>query len=104
MCSCRSCETQHAKWIIPRRNRRDIGTNLPRSAVGLLVGLGHAVDFARDIGLASATIARRTQESAAALLTRDLDFSDIRRYPPRDYNGILVLRLLTTPMPHKSSE
>jgi predicted nuclease of predicted toxin-antitoxin system len=61
-----------------------IDANLPRSAVRLLVGLGHFVDFARDIGLASATdeaIARRAQESAAALLTRDLDFSDIRRYP-----------------------
>lgn len=71
-----------------------IDANLPRSAVGLLVGLGHFVDFERDIGLASApdeAIARRTQESAAALLTRDLDFSDIRRYPPADYNGIPVL-------------
>jgi predicted nuclease of predicted toxin-antitoxin system len=73
-----------------------IDANRPRSAVGLLVGLGHFVDFARDIGLASApdeAIARRARESAAALLTRDLDFSDIRRYPPGDYNGIVVLRL-----------
>jgi len=27
------------------------------------------------------------------LITRDLDFSDIRRYPTGDYNGIVVLRL-----------
>jgi hypothetical protein len=41
-----------------------IDANLPRSAVGLLVGLGHFVDFARDIGLASApdeAIAKRAQ-------------------------------------------
>jgi Domain of unknown function (DUF5615) len=31
-----------------------IDANLPRSAVGLLVGFWHEVDFARDIGLASA--------------------------------------------------
>jgi hypothetical protein len=27
------------------------------------------------------------------LLTRDLDFSDVRRYPPEKYGGIVVLRL-----------
>jgi len=26
-------------------------------------------------------------------LTRDLDFADIRRYPPDQYEGIVVLRL-----------
>jgi hypothetical protein len=29
----------------------------------------------------------------AAILTRDLDFADIRRYPPEGYHGIVVLRL-----------
>jgi hypothetical protein len=41
---------------------------------------------------------RRTRVSyarlvRAAVLTRDLDFADIRHYPPQDYFGILVLRL-----------
>jgi predicted nuclease of predicted toxin-antitoxin system len=70
-----------------------IDANLPRSAVGLLLGLSHSVDFAREIGMASApdeAIAKRAQESAAVLFTRDLDFSDIRRYPPGDYYGIVV--------------
>ena len=73
-----------------------IDANLPRSAVALLVGFGHEVDFARDIGMASAPdeeIALRAKETSAALLTRDLDFADIRRYPPSQYAGIVVLRL-----------
>jgi predicted nuclease of predicted toxin-antitoxin system len=28
-----------------------------------------------------------------ALVTNDLDFSDIRSYPPRDFHGFVVLRL-----------
>ena len=58
--------------------------------------LGHEVEFARDIGLAAAPdqdIAARAKTTAAALLTRDLDFADIRQYPPEDYAGIVVLRL-----------
>ena len=58
--------------------------------------LGHEAGFARDIGLAAAPdqdIAARAKTTAAALLTRDLDFADIRQYPPEDYAGIVVLRL-----------
>src|SRR5208283_49478 len=60
---------------------------------------GHQVEFARDIGLASATdeqIAKHALQYGAALLTRDLDFGDIRRYPPDQYSGIVVLRLPDT--------
>jgi predicted nuclease of predicted toxin-antitoxin system len=73
-----------------------IDANLPRSTVALLSGLGHTVEFARDIGLAAATdvaIAAHAKSVHAALVTRDLDFADIRRYPPQDYAGIVVLRL-----------
>jgi hypothetical protein len=38
-------------------------------------------------------IAAPAKATAAALLTRDLDFADIRQYPPEDYAGIVVLRL-----------
>ena len=69
---------------------------MPRSAVATLRRLGHQVDFARDIGLAAAgdqDIAARAQKTGAALLTRDLDFANIRQYPPEDYAGIVVPRL-----------
>ena len=73
-----------------------IDANLPRSAIAAALKHGHQVDFARDIGLAAAAdeqIAAYARLNAAALLTRDLDFSDIRRYPPNQYFGIVVLRL-----------
>jgi predicted nuclease of predicted toxin-antitoxin system len=73
-----------------------IDANLPRSLVALLRGLGHDVEFVRDIGLAAAPdqdIAARARQTGAALLTRDLDFANIRRYPPEDYPGLVVLRL-----------
>ena len=50
----------------------------------------------RDVGLAAAPdleIAARAQATGPALLTRDLDFADVRRYPPSLYPGIIVLRL-----------
>jgi hypothetical protein len=31
--------------------------------------------------------------TGAILLTRDLDFANIRQYPPEDYPGLVVLRL-----------
>ena len=61
--------------------------------------LGHHAEFARDIELGSATdeqIAEHALQYRAALLTRDLDFADIRQYPPDRYSGIVVLRLPDT--------
>jgi hypothetical protein len=65
-----------------------IDANMPRSIVALVESLGHEVKFARDVGLAAAPdheIAARAQATGAALLTRDLDFADVRRYPPSLY-------------------
>jgi predicted nuclease of predicted toxin-antitoxin system len=73
-----------------------LDANLPRSAVSALTKLGHQVEFARDIGMANARdeeIAARARETQAALVTRDMDFADIRRYPPEQHAGIVVLRL-----------
>ncbi len=73
-----------------------IDANMPRSILALVTGLGYEVEFARDIGLGAAPdsdIAARAQATGAALLTRDVDFADIRRYPPALYAGIAVLRL-----------
>ena len=69
---------------------------MPRSIIALVASLGREVEFARDVGLAAAPdheIAARAQSTGAALLTRDLDFADVRRYPPSLYPGIIVLRL-----------
>lgn len=73
-----------------------IDANLPRSIVALITGLGHEVEFARDIGLgaaADADVVEHARIRGAALITRDMDFGDVRRYPPERYSGLVVLRL-----------
>jgi predicted nuclease of predicted toxin-antitoxin system len=73
-----------------------VDANLPRSVVTLLRNLRHDVEFVRDIGLGAAAdshIAARAKTIAAVILTRDLDFADVRLYPPEEYSGIVVLRL-----------
>jgi predicted nuclease of predicted toxin-antitoxin system len=73
-----------------------IDANLPRSAIGALTARGHQVEFARDIGLAAAPdaqIAEHARQNGDALLTRDLDFADVRHYPPEQYGGVVVMRL-----------
>ncbi len=37
-------------------------------------------------------VAQVCRKEARALLTLDLDFSDIRTYPPEDYHGMVVFR------------
>jgi predicted nuclease of predicted toxin-antitoxin system len=44
-------------------------------------------------GAVDADVAQACQKEARALVTLDLDFSDIRAYPPEDYQGIIVFRL-----------
>lgn len=73
-----------------------IDANLPRSIVALMSGLGHEVEFARDIGLGAApdaAVADHARVRRAVLITRDMDFGDVRRYPPEQYSGLVVVRL-----------
>jgi predicted nuclease of predicted toxin-antitoxin system len=61
-----------------------IDTNLPRAVIAAPERVGHQVEFARNIGLEAPNeqIDARARESDAALLTRDTDLADVRRYPP----------------------
>ena len=73
-----------------------VDANLPHSTLPLLQSLGHRAEHVRDIGLGNAPdvqIAGHARRHGAVLLTRDLDFADIRNYPPPDYNGLIVLRV-----------
>lgn len=70
--------------------------NLPRRTSVAVASHGHGVMDVRDIGLGGAndaTIAAYAKANSLALITRDYDFSDIRNYPPQDYNGFVVLDL-----------
>jgi predicted nuclease of predicted toxin-antitoxin system len=69
-----------------------IDANLRRSIVELIVRLGHEADFARDIGLGAApdrVIAANAQATRAALLSRDLDFADVRIIRLNSTTGLL---------------
>lgn len=73
-----------------------LDANMPRSALAALRSFGHGADHVRDIGLGDATddrIAASAVAATATLISRDLDFADVRRFPPQDTQGILVLRL-----------
>jgi len=69
--------------------------NLPIDIAELLRQLGHDALSVREQGLAGVVdpaVAAVCQVEKRALVTLDLDFSDIRRYPPANFAGIIVLR------------
>jgi predicted nuclease of predicted toxin-antitoxin system len=73
-----------------------LDANMPRSAVDVVTKAGHQVEFVRDVGLGAAPdsqIADHARQGGLAVVTRDLDFSDVRQYSPELYAGIVVLRL-----------
>jgi len=69
--------------------------NLPELVHTALVGLGHDTHTVAEEQLAGATDAAVIRASTAegrVLVTLDLDFADIRAYPPGSHAGIWVLR------------
>lgn len=44
-------------------------------------------------GAADPRVMEVCREEGRALVTLDVDFADIRTYPPQEYSGIIVLRL-----------
>src|SRR5438876_2719644 len=69
---------------------------MPAEAVDPLLSAGHEADTVIEEGLRGSSDARIidvTKTAGRVLITLDLDFSDIRAYPPSDHNGIVVLRL-----------
>ncbi len=57
---------------------------------------GHNVVTAQEIGLSGApdeAILRSAFEEKRLLVTNDLDFSNIRHYPPDRHYGIIVLKI-----------
>ena len=76
--------------------RFKLDENLPIEAAELLNGQGHdatTVYSEKISGAMDATLALICQTENRIFVTLDLDFADIRAYPPRDYPGLIVLRL-----------
>lgn len=69
--------------------------NVPVEAAELVRAAGWNCGTVHDERLASAEdaqIAAVCQAEARVLFTLDLDFADIRAYPPKEYVGIVVFR------------
>ncbi|MDS4019458.1 MAG: DUF5615 family PIN-like protein [Candidatus Competibacter sp.] len=82
--------------------RFKIDENLPVEVAKLLRRHQHdaaTVIEQRLAGQPDAHIAGICQTEQRALITLDLDFADIRRYPPADHAGIIVLRPATQSIP-----
>lgn len=76
--------------------RFKIDENLPNLVANILQESGHDALTIHDQKMAGSpdfSIADKVQEERRTLITCDLDFADIRRYPPKTYSGIIVLRL-----------
>ena len=73
-----------------------VDESLHSDAATLLRSLGHdavTVYEQRLRGGSDAEVADVCRRESRALVTLDLDFADIRAYPPTEYQGIIVLRL-----------
>jgi predicted nuclease of predicted toxin-antitoxin system len=69
--------------------------NMPVEAAEDMRQAGHDAMTVADqhmAGQPDVRVAEVCRTEGRALLTLDLDFSDIRVYPPSDYAGIIVLR------------
>lgn len=76
--------------------RFKVDENLPVEAARSLRESGHEADTVDDQGLAGtldANLAERCRAESRVLITLDTDFANIRRYPPAEFGGFVVLRL-----------
>ncbi|HLC43168.1 MAG TPA: DUF5615 family PIN-like protein [Methylomirabilota bacterium] len=72
---------------------------LPHTLARHLRAESFEVDDIRDLGLRGQPderIFQEAQQRQAVLITRDLDFTNIFRFPPRSHHGIIILRLPNT--------
>lgn len=82
--------------MTPQPVRFKVDENLPREVVDLLRSAGfdacHVLDQNMG-GIEDSPLATACAHEKRAIVTLDLDFADIRKYPPADHHGILVIRL-----------
>jgi len=73
-----------------------VDENLPGEAADLLRQAGYdaiTVSEQRLSGSPDSDIASVCQNEGRVLITLDTDFADIRAYPPRQFPGLIILRL-----------
>jgi predicted nuclease of predicted toxin-antitoxin system len=80
-----------------------VDENLPIEVAELLAGAGHDALTVHDqqmVGEPDTRLSQVCQREDRAIITLDLDFADIRTYPPADYAGIVALRPARLDKPH----
>lgn len=80
-----------------------IDENLPVEIAELLQECGHDAMTVIEQNLSGEKdpeIALICQKEERSIVTLDLDFSDIRTYPPEKYHGIIVMRLKRQDKPY----
>ena len=73
-----------------------VDENLPIEVGAILTEAGHDAETVADealIGAPDPKLADVARDEERALVSLDLDFADIRVYPPHEYPGIIVFRL-----------
>lgn len=83
--------------------RFKIDENLPEALVAVLAEKGHDACTAREQtlnGHPDLDLAAACKAEQRAIVTLDLDFSDITAFPPEEYAGIVVLRVRNQSKPH----
>lgn len=76
--------------------RFKVDENLPTEIAGLLSGQGHNAQTVYDERIAGArdeALHAICKRELRVLVTLDIDFSDIRAYPPEQLPGTIVLRV-----------
>jgi len=72
-----------------------VDASLPGASANLIRNHGYPATDVRDIGLATATddeIAAHARANVMSVITGDFDFGDLNRFPPADYNGLVVVQ------------
>lgn len=83
--------------------RFKVDENLPVDLAEELCAAGYeadTVDEQRLVGSSDRHLSEICKAEGRILVTLDLDFADIRTYPPETYPGIVVMRLTRQDKPH----
>jgi len=73
-----------------------LDADIPRSSASVIRKLRHKVLDVRDINLGAAAdeeIIKYAKENNLILITKDVEFANILRYPMGSHAGVIVLRL-----------
>ncbi len=84
-----------------------VDADMPKSSKEVIKKFGHEVIDVRDIGLRSASdqeIIEYAFSNECIVVTRDLDFGNIIRYPLKKHHGVVILRLPYTFTAHEIND